>query len=579
MNVQKKRLTRRDFLRYAGLAAGATALSACAAPTPVVVETEKVVEKAVPQTVVVEKAVPQTVVVEKEKVVTATPVPIKKDTPIIIATPTEDAGLFLPLTHVDFPGYFLNRALLCYDFKGGTYDVVPSLAKSYEVLDNGLRYRLHLRDDAYYHGGGKYEAEHSKWYIEMEMKDDHPYHHLAVRGQSRASNVDHVEAVDKTTLDIYLKAVFPAEPDWLTSWHEWAPHNPETIKKLEKEIANHPDGLGPYKLLEWQKGSRLILEKHDKYWDPNEGLASQLIFRPVTEVQARIAALEAGEIHWMGDVPVDEALRLATNPELRVAQQKTLWVWFIHFDTRKKPLDDVRVRQALNYAVDKETLIKDVLRGAAVRSYSPLSPQFGPYYAGNVVRHYDYDPQKAKDLLAEAGYPNGFDEIDGQPAILYGYSGRMGSGKPAPMLEFIQAQWKAVGVNVKIEMSDFASFEAKRQAGDFPMAMRGWTPSSADPDGVLSQNFHKNFLPPEGRNVCWLDDAEVNTLLDTAMSTIDMPKRIQAMLDAQKRIVDLAPWLFVMHEVAFEAYNAKLQDYVAWPGGRAAGMVYAWLKV
>jgi len=574
MGNQKRRITRRQFLRYAGLAAGATALGACAAPTPAVVE------KPVPQTVEVEKEVTRVVTqeVEKvvEKVITATPVAIKKDTPIVIGTPSEDAGLFILLAHTDYPNYFTSRALLGYDFKGGSYDVLPSLAKSYEVLDDGLRYRMHLRDDAYYHSGRKYEAEDSAWYLNLQLQEDHPYHHLAKRAGSRARNVDHLEVVDKTTLDVHLKSVFPAEPDWLTSWHEWAPHNPETVMQLEEKMVDQEDNLGPYKLLEWKKGTRVVLEKFDKYWDPEEGKASQLIFRPITEKAAMAAALEAGEIDWMGDVPVEDALRLATIPGINVVKRKTLWVWYITLDLRKKPLDDVRVRQALNYAVNKEVLINDILSGAGQRSYGPLGPEFGPYYAKDVVKHYDYDPQKAKDLLAEAGFPNGFDEIDGQKATLYAYTGRIGAQQPVPMCEFIQSQWKDVGVDVDIEMMDFGTYEAKRVKGDFPMAVRGWTPSSADPDGLIVQNFHKDYIPPNGRNVTFMDDEEVNNLIDAAMTTIDMPKRIQAMLDAQKRIVDLAPWVFVDHEVAFEAYSDKIKEYAAWPGGRAAGMAWAW---
>jgi peptide/nickel transport system substrate-binding protein len=570
MSETKKRLTRREFLKFAGIASSAGIVSACVAPAPQTVVETVVVEKEV------EKIVQETV--EVEKVVTAVPAPVKKDATLVIGTPTEDQGYFYPLTHLDYPGFFLSRGLLVYDFKGGSFDTLPALAKEYEVLDDGLRYRMHLRDDVVFHSGKPYEAEDSVWYLHMQIQDDHPYHHLAKRGQSRARNVDHLEAVDKYTLDVYLTSVFPAEPDWLTSFHEWSPQNPETIMALEEEIVNQPDGLGPYKLLEWQKGTRTVLERHDNFWDPEEGKAGQIIFRPIPEQQAMIAALEAGEIHWMGDVPVNDALRLATTPGIKIAKRNTLYVWYITLDMRKAPLDNVLVRQALNYAVDKETLIGDILGGAGQRSYGPLGPEFGPYYAGDVVQHYDYDPQKAKDLLAEAGFPNGFDEIDGEPAVLYTYTGRIGAQKPVEMCEFIQAQWKDVGVNVGIEVMDFGAFEEKRVQGEFAMATRGWTPSTADPDGLISQNFHGDFRPPDGRNVTYLNDDEVNNLIDTAQTTIDMPKRIQAFHDAQKRIADLAPWVFIDHEVAFEAYSEKLMDYVPWPGGRAAGANWAWLQ-
>ena len=193
MSEKKKRLTRREFLKFAGVATSAGIVSACVAP--------------VPQTVV------ETVVVEKEveKVVTAAPAVVKKDTPIVVGTPTEDKGMFIPMVHVDYPNYFTSRPLLNYDYKGGSYDILPCLAKEYEVLDDGLRYRMHLRDDAYFHSGKPYEAEDSVWYLHMIIKDDHPYHHLSQRGGSRARNVDHAEVarmhVEDLAVDLFIGSV------------------------------------------------------------------------------------------------------------------------------------------------------------------------------------------------------------------------------------------------------------------------------------------------------------------------------------------------------------------------------------
>ncbi len=290
-------------------------------------------------------------------------------------------------------------------------------------------------------------------------------------------------------------------------------------------------------------------------------------------MNSRVAALQAGEVDWIDGITAEVADSLRNASGIVVKQKKTLYVWFISLDMRNPPLNDVRVRQALNYALDKESLIRDVLAGGAERSYSPLSPQFGPYYAGDVVQHYDYDPDKAKALLAEAGFANGF------KATIHTNTGRAGQLKPVEMSQFIQANWKDVGVDCDIDALEWTTFEQKRSAGEFPIATRGWTPSTGDPDGVLFQNFHSTMVPPTQRNVAFLQDPEVDKLLEKGAGTLDPNIRPQAFVDAQKRIVDLAPWVFVCHEIAHVAHTDQLEDYPkAHPSAWPISLNYAWKK-
>ena len=148
--------------------------------------------------------------------------------------------------------------------------------------------------------------------------------------------------------------------------------------------------------------------------------------------------------------------------------------------------------------------------------------------------------------------------------------------KPIEMSQFVQANWKAIGVDCNIEASEWSAFESRRRKGEFPIATRGWTPSTADPDGLLFQNFHSSMRPPVQRNVPFLNDPEVDKWLDTGMGTLDMAKRTNAFIEAQKRIVDLAPWVFVCHEITYEAYAKSLQGYKVHPAGRGQSLTYAY---
>jgi peptide/nickel transport system substrate-binding protein len=457
-----------------------------------------------------------------------------------------------------------------YDNVNASYTVVPGIAAEMPaILDDGLRFRFRIRDNAYYHDGNKITANAIANWIQMQIDESHPHHDfLKWTTAGRMRTVDHAEAVDELTLDVYMTELNAAMLDWFTE-HQFE-GVAESVVEAGADLANEDHAAGPYTVVDRQKGTATILERFDKFYDDEEGIAPRIGLRIIPEMNARIAALETGEVDWIDSISAEAAASLSNNPAVVVKERKTLYVWFVSMDMRQKPFDDLRVRQALNYALDKESLIRDVLGGAAQRSYSPLSPQFGPFYAGEVVTHYDYDPDRARALLAEAGYAGGFE------TTIYTNTGRAGQLKPLEMTQFIQANWKDVGVTANIEALEWTAFEQRRSAGEFAVATRGWTPSTGDPDGVLFQNFHSSMVPPTQRNVAFLQDPEVDRFLEAGAQTIDPVERPKAFVEAQKRIVDLAPWVFVCHEIAFEAHTAELENYpTAHPSGWGNCLTYA----
>jgi peptide/nickel transport system substrate-binding protein len=494
--------------------------------------------------------------------------------PWVIGMAAEAASLTNSAGNTGLTRIFVERALLTYDNKGSSFKVVPGTAVELpQVLDNGLRYRFKLRNNVYYHDGSKMDAASIVNYVMMQIDPRHPqnklYNFNATSG--RLSSIDRAVAVDDLTVDFYLKRLNAAQLDWFTDMgYAGAPI--KVLQGANVDLVNKEYGAGPYTVIDRRKGESTILGKFDKFYDDSEGPAPRIGMRVITEMNARMAALEAGEIDWMDALTSEAANYLRRVKGIVVKDRKTLYVWFISLDMRKEPFTDVRVRRALNYALDKESLIKNVLGGAAQLARSPLSPQFGDFYCGDAVSRYDYDPARAKALLAEAGYPNGF------KSTIYTNTGRAGQMKPVEMSQFIQANWKAVGVDCNIEALEWTAFERRRSDGEFPIATRGWTPSSGDPDGVLVQNFHSAMMPPVQRNVAFLKDPEVDRMLDAGTGTFDHATRVKAFTDAQKRIVDLAPWVFVCHEIAFEAHSDQLQAYNPHPSGFGEGLTLAWKK-
>ena len=488
----------------------------------------------------------------------------------VVGLASEADGVSTIVARPDHLGRLTERGLLDYDRAGASFKIVPGTAESMpEILDDGLRFRIKLRDDVYFHDGSKMDAESVVYWVNMQIDKKHPLNKLYKwRALGRLKSIEKVVAVDEYTVDFYLKKFNAAQMDWFTDiGYAGGPVEP---LKNKVDLVNTDLAAGPYKVVSRQRGGAAVLERFDKYFDPNEGKAPRIGLKTVPEVNARMAALEAGEIDWMDGLSAESAQYLKKVDGIEVSERKTLYVWFVSLDMRNKPLSDVRVRQALNYAVDKESLIRDVLSGAAERSYSPLSKQFGDFYAGDKVKHYDYDPDRAKALLKEAGYPDGF------KSTIYTNTGRIGQMKPIEMSQFIQANWKAIGVDCNIEASEWSAFESRRRKGEFPIATRGWTPSTADPDGLVLQNFHSSMVPPTQRNVAFLQDPEVDKWLDLGMGTLDMAKRTNAFVEAQKRIAELAPWVFICHEITFEAYNENLMGYKVHPSGRGRSLTYAY---
>ena len=465
---------------------------------------------------------------------------------------------------------FLQRSLLTYDHAGASYKIVPGLAAEMpEILDGGMRFRFKIRDNAFYHDGSKVTAPGLAEWIMMQIDRNHPhFNYIKWTTGGRMRSIARAVAIDELTLDVFMKEFNAAMLDWFTE-HQFEGVPMSAVEK-RVDLANQDFAAGPYTLVSRQKGSNTVLRRFERFFDPAEGRAPRVGFRVIPEMNARIAALEAGEVDWIDSLTAEAVQSLQRARGITVKERKTLYVWFVSLDMRKPPFNDLRVRQALNYALDKDSMIRDVLGGAAQRSHSPLSPQFGPFYAGDDVRRYDYDPARARALLAEAGYPNGF------KSTIYTNTGRAGQLKPLEMSQFIQANWKAVGVDCRIEALEWTAFEQRRSAGEFPIATRGWTPSTGDPDGVLFQNFHSSMVPPVQRNVAYLQDKEVDRLLEAGAGTLDPVERPRAFVEAQKRIVELAPWVFVCHEIAYEAHSSRIENYpVAHPSGWANSLTFA----
>src|SRR5256885_570813 len=205
--------------------------------------------------------------------------------------------------------------------------------------------------------------------------------------------------------------------------------SPEGVKKWGKEFASHPTGTGPFKFVSWEKNVRIVLDANPGYWDGRPRL-DRLIFRPLPEEQTRVTELLSGGVDFIVDVPPDNIDQVRKDARFAFYQQPGPHVWWVTLNVNKKPFSDLRGRQAANHPGNKEAIVNDILKGTATVSSGPVPPAITWAYTDQVAR-YPYDPAKAKQLLAEAGYPSGF------PAIFWIPESGSGMQSPKTMAQAI----------------------------------------------------------------------------------------------------------------------------------------------
>ncbi len=438
----------------------------------------------------------------------------------------------------------------------GTYRIVPGLAQSWDISKDGLTYTFQLRPNVKFHDGTPLTAEAVKFCFDRQMNDQGPFYATGTYPYVKGflGNVAGVEVVNPSTVQIRLKAPLTPFLQYLAH-HSLYIYSPEALKKWGKDMVKHPVGTGAFKLETWEPGVRVVLSRNDQYWG-GAPKVRQAIYVPIIEAQARLSAIKTGEIDLTMDVPPDSLQDLRKDPDVVVAETNSSAVWYIALNTRHPVLKDKRVRQALNYAVHKDAIIRDILKGTAIVATTPLSPVYGAYHEDKTAR-YPFDPEKAKALLKEAGYANGFE--------LTFFVPESGSGMQSPveMATVIQANLAAVGVRAKIQTMEWGAYLKKYLDGP-DMAEMSWNPSIGDPDHMMYMLLSSDRFPP-AFNAGFYQNPRVDELLRKGRTTIDEKERVPLYREAQRLVVEDAPWIFVDHGKQVIVLRKRVQGFKLHP--------------
>jgi peptide/nickel transport system substrate-binding protein len=436
-------------------------------------------------------------------------------------------------------------------------EVVPGLAESWTTSADGLAWTFKLRRGVRFHDGTPLDAAAVKFTFDRVIDPNHPH---AKNGKwsfvtGYLASVKSVDAVDPHTVRLNLK--YPTSSlAALLALPNCAIVSPTAFAKNHADFNARPVGSGRYRFETWERGSRLVLKRNDDYWGA-KGKPQTLVYRAIPDATARVTELLTGGVDLILPIAPDFMDKLEKTSQITVHKKTGLTVWYVGFNVDKKPFTDKRVRQAFNHAVNKDAIVRDILKGTGVPATGPLLP--GTWAADPAVRKYPYDPAAAKRLLAEAGFPNGF-EVD-----FWVPESGSGMQSPVEMSTVIQSNLAAIGVKASLKTFEWGSYLGKLRSDAPAMFALSWFLKSEDPDlSLYPLFFSKNTPLPNRSNY---NNAEVDQLLLQARQVADKAKRADLYRRAQKMIVEDAPWVFVDHELQIVATRAGVRGFKLHPSG------------
>jgi ABC-type transport system substrate-binding protein len=304
----------------------------------------------------------------------------------------------------------------------------------------------------------------------------------------------------------------------------------------------------------------MIFSANENYWN-GKPYVKRLIMKVIPNNAVRAAELKTGAIHIMDFPNPEEVATLEADPKLKLVRQEGLNVGYLAMNTEKKPFDDVRVRQAINYAIDREGIVKAIYAGLGKVAKNPIPPTMWSY--NEDVVDYPYNPEKAKALLKEAGLENGFEtDLWAMPVPRpYNPNGRK-------VAEAMQADLAKVGITAKIVSYDWGTYLEKTKMGEHQMCLLGWTGDNGDPDNFLFTLLSKSAAVKPAQNFAmWKDDA-FNALVEEAKITTDVAKRTELYKKAQVVFKEQAPWVTIANSIVVAPMAKEVNGFKLDPVGK-----------
>ena len=471
-----------------------------------------------------------------------------KDKPFIVARSTDaltlDAGYAWSEGEIDLMFHIYDGLVR---FKNDQLEVEPALATSWERSDDGLVWTFNLREGVTYHDGSEFNAEAVRFSFMRLIDEEHEYYGLgdySYFAYLLADVIEDIKVVDEYTIAFHLKHKFAPFLTYMGYYSQF-PVSMEAVKKHGEDFYRNPVGTGPFKFVEWKKDEYIVLERNEDYWGEKPAI-DKVIWKVVPDISTRFLELQSGQVHAIKGLAPNQIEKVESNDKMVLHQVPGANIFHLVFNCDKEPVDDVRVRQAIAYGVNLDKLVRGVYEGLGTVASSSLPPTvFG--YADH-VEPYPYDPEKARELLKEAGYEDGLSVtlntfIHARPYIT----------NPVDSAEVIKNDLAKVGIDVTIESNEWGTHKTITDNYDHQMAFSGWY------DVPYPSNFMKTMLM-EGSRSNW-SPKEMEELVQKAISTYDRDVQEEAYIRMQEIESEQMPTLPIAHNDYTAASAAGVEGF------------------
>jgi len=472
------------------------------------------------------------------------------------------------------------------EYQAGNCKIQPCLATSWEASADGTEIVFNLRKGVKFHDGTDFNADAVVFSFARQYDLNHPYHQYgewAYWGYM-FSDIKEMEKIDDYTVKLVLKRT---NASIMTSLAMFTVNivSPANAEKYKGDAFKYPCGTGPFKFVEWVKDDHITLEANDNYWRERSQL-DKLIFKVIPDPSARLMALEVGEVQGIEYPNPADFNRINANKDLVLMTQPGMNIAYMAMNTGYgyedanengvrdpdepwvktpgyfEPLTKKKVRQAINMAIDKQSIIDNLYMGTAIKAKNGMPPFMLGY--NDEIQDYPYDPAKAKELLTEAGYPNGFE------VTLYVMPvSRPYMFDPPKIGEAIQSYLGAIGIKVKFYQVDWGTYLQETEAGKHQMCLLGWTGDNGDPDNFMNVLYGTNACSiGTAGNYAFFNDENVQILLSKALQTYDEEKRAEYYKKAQEVIHEDAGWVYLAHSLQSMVFRKNVHGFVLNPTSR-----------
>lgn len=428
-------------------------------------------------------------------------------------------------------------------YKKGTLELEPCLAKSWDVDKSGLRYTFKLRRGVKFHDGTPLNAQSVVFSLLRQHDTRHEAHSFSKvwdywHATGLARLVKAVAAKDEETVEIELNEV---SSNFLV--HFAMPFtsivSPTAVRKHKERFAFHPVGTGPFRFVSAARSENIVLEKFGDYWGA-PAASDRVLFKIIPDSATRFNAFLKGEVHFLNAPSAEQVTRAQNEVKANVKTAPSLNVSYLAFNTQKGPLRDARVRKALSLALDKETFVRGIFGKHAKLAVGPMPPIVFGY--NSKIKNDPQNLNKARALLKEAGFENGFRSSLYFPSVS---KPSIPNGKQ--MAEVLKESFKKINVDVELSTFEWGTYLSRAKNGEHDMVLLGWTGDNADPQNFLHYLLSSQNAKPPATNVAFFKNAAFDALLAKAEKELDASKRRKLYEEAQEIFHREAPWIPLAH--------------------------------